>query len=80
MIFTEQTSKKWYERQLSLMLTGLGYEVSHFPYTLIDLFATGLTLAKHGRYTALIYYRDQNRLVFKVAYACGTGKCMASGS
>jgi hypothetical protein len=24
MIFTEPTSKKWYERQLSLMLTGLG--------------------------------------------------------
>jgi len=50
-----------------------------------DLFAAGLTLAEvmeHGRWetdTALIYYRDKNRLVFKVAYAFGTGKCMISG-
>ena len=91
MIFTEPTSKKWYERQLSLMLTGLGYEASHFSVHshraggATDLFAAGLTLAevmKHGRWetdTALIYYRDKNRLVFKVAYAFGTGKCMVSG-
>jgi len=37
---------------------------------------------KHGRWetdTALIYDRDKNRLVFKVAYAFGTGKCTVSG-
>ena len=77
MIFTEPTSKKWYERQLSLMLTGLGYDPysfsvhSHRAGGATDLFAAGLTLAevmKHGRWrtdTALIYFRDKDRLVFK---------------
>ncbi len=74
------------------MLTGLGYEASHFSVHsyraggATDLFAAGLTLAEvmeHGRWetdTALIYYRDNNRLVFKVAYAFGTGKCMLEGA
>jgi hypothetical protein len=73
------------------MLTGLGYEASQFSVHshraggATDLFTVGLTLAevmKHGRWetdTTLIYYPDKNRLVFKVAYAFGTCKCMASG-
>lgn len=91
MIFTEPTSKKWYERQLSLMLSGIGqdpsfYSVhSHRAGGATDLFAAGVPLAdvmSHGRWstdTALIYYRDKDRLVFKIAHAFGTGKCMVSG-
>jgi hypothetical protein len=52
---------------------------SHRTGGATDLFAE---VMKHGRWetdNALIYYRDKNRLVFKVAYAFGTGKCMVSG-
>ena len=67
------------------MLTGLVYDpysfsvYSHSAGGVNYLFAE---VMKHGRWrtdTALIYYRDKDRLVFKVAYAFGSGKCMVSG-